>query len=332
MTAVVLQFAISASIIILAGSFLSHFADAIAERTGLGRLLIGSILLAGATSMPELSVDINAARIGQPDIAVGNLMGAGLFNLLTLGIIDLFPSSRGRVLSRISVAHALPATLSITLTALAGIAIVTRAELSIYGVGAGSLAILLAYVYGIRLMYLDQRLALPAHVEPPGAAPRSVRPAALIRVIVGFSLSAAAIVAAAPYLADAAGELADRTGLGGTFVGTTLVALSTTLPELVSSLAALRLGAPDLALGNVFGSNVFNMVLLVPVDFAYTGNLFGAISTTHGLTCMATIVVTSFVVMGQLYQSEERVRLIEPDGLLVIGLVLGSLAMIYYQS
>ncbi len=334
MSQAALQFAISAAVIVVAGILLSRFADAIADRTGLGRLLVGSILLASATSMPELSVDVNAARMGSPDLAVGDLMGSSLMNLLILGLLDLMPSSRGRVLSRVSVAHALPATLSVALMALAALAITTRSGADLFGVGVGSLAIVLGYGYGVRLVYLDQRLGLPPHVgglvvtsEETGGRVPSLRFA-----IGGFGLSAGAIVLAAPYLASAAGVLAEQTGLGGTFVGTTLVALATSLPELVASLTALRMGAPDLALGNVFGSNVFNMVLLVPIDLAYPGSLFAAISAAHVVTALATIVVTAVVVMGQLYQAERRVRLIEPDGVLIIGLVVASLVMVYLMK
>jgi cation:H+ antiporter len=140
------------------------------------------------------------------------------------------------------------------------------------------------------------------------------------------------IVVAAPSLAEAAGKIAELTGLGGTFVGTTLVAFSTSLPELVSSLAALRMGAPDLAIGNIFGSNVFNMVLLLPIDIAYSGPLFADVSPVHALTGMAVIVITSLVVMGQLYQVERRVRLVEPDGVLILALVVASLVMVFLND
>jgi cation:H+ antiporter len=138
MAGAILQFLVAAAVIVAAGTFLSRFADVIAELTGLGRLLIGSILLAGATSLPELSVDISAARMGLPDVAVGDLMGSSLMNLLILGLIDLLPGSRGRALSRISSAHALPGALGIVLTALAGTAIVTRSSMSIYNVSVAA--------------------------------------------------------------------------------------------------------------------------------------------------------------------------------------------------
>jgi cation:H+ antiporter len=330
MLAAILQFAAAAAIIVVAGTFLARFADVIAEATGLGRLLIGSILLAGATSLPELAVDLSAVRMRLPNVAVGDLMGSSLMNLLILGVIDLLPGSRGRALSRVSSAHALPGALAIVLTALAATAIVTRSSMSIYNVSVAGLGLGLAYLFGIRMVYWDQKLSAPMHTADPTIARTAARPGALRRAVIGFSLAALAVGLAAPFLADAAGDLAELTGLGGTFVGTTLVALSTSLPELAASLAALRIGAPDLALGNLLGSNVFNMVLLFPLDLAYPGQLFADLSMTHALTALATIVITAIVVMGQLYQAERRVRLVEPDGWLIVILVIGSLATVFF--
>lgn len=324
-----LQFAGAAAIIIVAGTLLSRFADVIAEATGLGRLLVGSILLAGATSLPELAVDISAVRMQLPDVAVGDLMGSSLMNLLILGIVDLLPASRGRALSRISAAHALPGALGIVLTALAAMAIVSRANLAIYDISVASIGIGLAYLVGMRMVYRNQRLAETMQAADPTIAAPADRSGALPRALIGFALAAAVVLLTGRFLADASGELADLSGLGGTFVGTTFVALSTSLPELVASLAAVRIGAADLALGNLLGSNVFNMVLLLPLDLAYPGNLLVDAASTHALTALAVIVITGIVVMGQLYQSERRVRLVEPDGWLIVLLVAASLVMVY---
>jgi cation:H+ antiporter len=216
-------------------------------------------------------------------------------------------------------------------TALAALGILLGPRLgpfTVAGVGVGSLSILVAYALGIRLVYYDQRFAA-GQQRQNALVLVPARSSTLTRAILGFALAAVAIFAAAPFLARAAGQLAEWTGLGNTFVGTTLVALCTSLPELVASLAAVRLGAFDLALGNVFGSNAFNMVLLVPLDLAYPGSLLAGVSPTHALTCLATILATAVTIMGQLYQVEQRIRFLEPDALLVILLVLGSLALIY---
>ena len=141
----------------------------------------------------------------------------------------------------------------------------------------------------------------------------------LPKAILGYIAGATTIVVTAPYMAEAAGELADLTGLGGTFFGTTMVALCTSLPELVATVVSVRMGAFDLALGNIFGSNTFNMILLVPLDIASSGSLMAGVSQTHALTAFATILVTAVAVMGQLYHVEKRKRFVEPDAVTVIS-------------
>jgi cation:H+ antiporter len=329
------QFVVCAVVIIVAGTFLTRYADALADLTGFGRLLVGSVLLAATTSLPELTVDISAVRLGLPDMAVGDLMGSSLFNLLILAVIDTLHHSRGRLLSQASAAHALSATVSIALTALAaaGILLGQRGlNWTLMGVDVASLVILIVYLLGVRLVYYDQRVAVE---KVKGPAQDVLMPAGskmtLGRSSAGFAAAAAAILAAGPFMAEAAGKLAELSGLGGTFVGTTLVALSTSLPELVASLAAVRMGAFDLAVGNVFGSNAFNMVLLIPLDVVYReGSLLAAVSPSHALTCLAVIVVTCVAVAGQLYQVERRVKLIEPDAILVIALICGAIGFLYW--
>jgi cation:H+ antiporter len=89
------------------------------------------------------------------------------------------------------------------------------------------------------------------------------------------------------------------------------------------------MGAHDLAIGNIFGSNAFNMLLLLPLDVVQPGPLLAQVSPSHAVTCIAAIVATLIVVLGQLYQAERRRWLIEPDATLVIVTILGALGLIY---
>ena len=120
-----LEFAVCAAVIVVAGTVLTKCADTIAEVTKLGRLLVGSVLLAGATSLPELTVDISAIRLGAPDLAIGDLLGSSLANLLILAVLDLTHHSRGQMLSRQAARHALSGSMSVALTALAGLSLLT---------------------------------------------------------------------------------------------------------------------------------------------------------------------------------------------------------------
>jgi cation:H+ antiporter len=185
--------------------------------------------------------------------------------------------------------------------AVIGLGLLTGKALAPYavlGVSPALSVIVLAYVFGVRLIYLDQRIAAQTAAEA-GAKDSSHGPAiSLGAALGGFAACALVILVAGPFLAQAADSLADKSGLGGTFGGTTLVAFSTSLPELVSSLAALKLGAHDLAIGNVFGSNAFNMILLAPLDVMHDGSLLAAVSPGHAITCVAVILATQVAVMG----------------------------------
>ena len=165
MLGLILEFLFLAATIIVAGTFLSRSADTIAELTGFGRLLVGSILLAGATSLPELTVDISAVRLGLPNLAAGDLLGSSLMNLLILAALDLSMCSRGKMLSRAAAGHALSAMVSIALTAWVGLAVLSHGKLpnvSLWNISFPTLVLVAGYILGIRMVYLDQRLSMIA--------------------------------------------------------------------------------------------------------------------------------------------------------------------------
>ena len=334
------QFLLLASTVAAAGWLLARSADRIAEATGIGRLLIGSFLLAAVTSLPELSVDVAAVRAGFVDLAAGDLFGSSLMNLLILAVIDLSIRSGRRMLSREAASHALSATLGIALTALAGLAVLTAGRLpavTLFGVGGWSWAILLAYLLGARMLFINQRIAVRLAAEARIGEPElSVEGSYALPPIwqsaVLFVTAAAVLFVTGPRLAHVAGALAEETGLGGTFVGTTLVAVSTSLPELAATVTAVRLGAIDLAIGNAFGSNAFNMVLFVPLDAVHDGPLFTEVSATHAVTAFAVVLATAIAILGQLYHGERRLPLIEPDACLMLLVLLGALVMVYSLS
>lgn len=342
MTILILEFIGLALLVAIAGTFLARAADRIAEATGLGRMLIGSLLLASVTSLPELSVDLSAVRAGLVDIAAGDLFGSSLMNLLILAGLDLAWRGERRMFSREAASHALSATLGIVLAGLAGTAVLTAGRLPPVvwlGIGGWSWALLIAYLLGARVLYLDQRISARADREAAAEAeakgqptPAEPQPTHLGWAVMAFTAAAAVLFFAGPQLSHVAGALAEHTGLGGTFVGTTLVAITTSLPELASSITALRLGAIDLAIGNAFGSNTFNMILFVPLDAMHDGPLFASLAPAHAVTAMAVIVASAIAVLGQLYQAKQRVPFFEPDALLMIVVLVGALALVYRLS
>lgn len=317
-------FLLSAVVILIAGTKLSHYADRIAEHSGLGRLWIGVVLLAGATSLPEVFTAVSAVLLDAPDIAVGNLLGAGLSNMLTLALIDVAYRQK-RIWQQAALEQALIAGLAVILTGLAGLLIIVKQPFPLWHVGLGTVAIAVIYVLGMRVVFRQEGMRRRAQqlervVEAEEAAStRPVAAGALRQSLTGFALAALGILVAAPVLAESAKELAEATGISTTFIGTSLVSITTTLPELVTTFAAVRLGAFDLAVGNLFGSNAFNMAILLPADLAYRkGPLLAAVDPTNAATAFVSILLMSVGVMGIIYRAEKRFMLIEPDSLLMI--------------
>lgn len=333
LTTALLTFLVAGAVIVAAGIWLTRCADVIAERTGLGRLLVGTVLVAGATSLPELSVDVTAVLNHQTDLAIGDLLGSSLMNLLILAVIDLMHRQAGTAFKRVSLGHALSATLSMLLTAMvvAGILLGHRMPLPAFlGVGVTMWAVLLAYILGVRMVYFDQRQStLTAAAEGEVPAEAAAETLSLRTALVGFAAAAVVIVISGPFLSHAAAAIAELTGLGTTFVGSTLVALTTSLPEMVATLAAVRMGAFDLAIGNMFGSNAFNMILVLPLDVLQPGTLLGTVSVDHVVTGLSVIIVTAVALLGHLYRVEKRIHLIEPDAALIILLIVGTLLTVY---
>jgi cation:H+ antiporter len=312
----VLAFLASGVVVVLAGTALARYADAIAEVTKLGRLWIGSVLLAGATSLPELTTDISAVRLGATDLAVGDLFGSSLANMLILAVIDLLPP-RKQVLQQVAFDHALAASLAIALNALAAVLVIIRPAFSFLWISPASLLLLLAYLAGTRVVYRHAtREGLTASASAPseGAHP----PPSLRRSVLGFTVAAVVVLAAAPTFAWSAKGIAEITGVGNTFIGTWLVGLATSLPELVTCIAAVRMGAFDLAVGNLFGSNTFNMAIFFPLDLVQAGSLFAALDPAHALSGLFAVVLMSLGLAAIVYRAKRRFAMLEPSSVLML--------------
>ncbi len=335
-----LVFIVSGIAVAFAGAALARHADAIAETTKLGRVWIGAVLLAGATSLPEVTTDIFAVRLGATDLAVGDLFGSSMANMLILAVVDLLPPRR-HMFRLVTLDHALAACLALSLNALAAVFVLVRPTTSFAWVGPGSLLLFLGYVAGTRAV---KRHALRDHVTTPPTADPTVpaaetrptgegrRPASLRQAVLGFALAAVVVFATAPAFAWSARGIAAITGLGNTFVGTWLVGLATSLPELATSVAAVRMGAFDLAVGNLFGSNAFNMAIFLPLDLAQPGSLFAALDPSHAVSGLFAVVLMSLGLAAIVYRAKHRFAMLEPDALLMLVAYAVALWLLYSHS
>jgi cation:H+ antiporter len=327
----VLAFLASAAVVVAAGIALTRSADAIAEATGLGRAWIGAVLLAGATSLPEVATDVSAVRMHAPNLAAGDLFGSSLANMLILAVIDQL-SRKGSVLRSAAVENALIACLAIILNGLGALFVLTRWRTTLLGVSPESALLLLVYLGGTRAVYRNG----VRHAQTRAAeAPPQKRAAdhSLKRTLAAFAGAAAVILAASPGLAWSAKNIAEISGLGNTFVGTWLLGLSTSLPEFVTSFAAVRIGALDLAVGNLFGSNSFNMVIFVVLDLASpSGSIFGGLSPAHAISGTLAVVLMGLGLASILYRAERRFFMVEPDSALMLVVYALSIWIVYMHS
>jgi len=312
-------FLLLGGLVFLIASRLARDADLIADATGLGRLWIGSLLLAGSTSLPELVTDINAAVLGVPDIGVGDLLGSTMANMLILAGLDLvFP--RRRILENVAVDHVLVATLALVLTAMAGIAITVGGWGSIGHVGVETLVIGTTYVLGMRIVYRSSAAGPPHDQLTLGETRRTL----LREGLTGFTLAATGMLLTAPLLVISAEAVAIEGGLTQTAVGTLLVGFTTSFPEMAATVAAVRMGALDLAVGNIFGSNAFNMFVLLPMDLAYLpGPVLASVSTSHGISAQFAILALALGMMGILGRAGRLVALVRLESLAILAAYAG---------
>jgi cation:H+ antiporter len=318
----------SAAVIVLAATQLARFGDAIAVRTKLGGMFVGTLLLAGATSLPELLTAISSLRQGVPNLAAGNMLGSNMFNMFMLAILDML-FRQERILRRVATRHALTASLATLLIGTTAFFILADIDVQIGWIGLDSLVLLAIYVAAVQQI----RAANPVAAAVPVTEAELEGVPRLSLALAGFFAAAGILVLVTPQLVSSSTEIAEMTGLGAGFVGTTLVAMVTSLPEMVTTIAAVRIGAFDLAVGNLFGSNAFNVVTLSLSDFFYTqGRFLGAIDPAFALVALLGLILTSMGLIGNLARIERRLLLLEVDALAILLVYLGGLWFLYTRG
>ena len=322
-----LEFLLSAALITIAAMQLAKSGDIIAARTRMGGMFIGIVLLAGATSLPELLTTISSVIQGVPNLAAGNLLGSNMINMFLLAVLDLV-HHKHRLLRKAALRHALSGSLATFLIGMVVLFILADMDVKVGWVGGDSMLIILAYLVAVALLRGQSRnLGVMVETEIPEGTP------SLRRGVIGFVLAAAALTVITPWMVNASTRIADITGLGTTFIGTTLVALVTSLPELVTTLTAAKIGADDMAIGNLFGSNLFNMFALGLTDvFFLQGRFLSVIDPAFLLVGMLGLLMTAMGLIGNLARLERRIFILEMDALALILVYLGGLWLLYSRG
>jgi cation:H+ antiporter len=313
---ILLKLAGGAAVVLAAGVRLSRYGDEIAERTRLGGAIIGIVLLATITSLPELAVGITStAGVGNPDLAAGGLLGSNTFNLALIVLLDILHRG-GPLLARVHSGHLLSAGMGVLLIGLVNSLILFYQQggvISLFGIGLESLAIAATYLVSIRLIYRYDRRAQPPDGVAAGAANREGKKpetTALKALYLKTGAAALAIIAAGIWLSIQGDALAKATGWGASFVGSLFLAAATSLPEAVVSITALRIGAVDMAVGNLLGSNLFNMLILAVCDAVYRrGPLLAHVSTASAMAGLTSVLMTGIVITALVYRHGRKTAL-----------------------
>jgi cation:H+ antiporter len=297
-----IQFLGAALVIVFAGVRLARYGDVLGEKSGLGRSWIGVVLLAATTSLPELFTGFGATALAAlPNIAVGDVLGSCMFNLLILSFMDAVQPEP--LSTRAHQGHALSIGFGLLLIGIAGFGLLSGASLPAIGwVGLYSPALIALYIVSMRLIFTHERHRRAREsrevAEELQYAEIPLRTASL-----HYVGAAVLVVGAALWLPRLGAELARQTGLGEAFVGSLFIAITTSLPEIVVSLAAVRIGAIDLGIGNVLGSNLFNLLILGLDDVFYRpGPLLGAVDASHGVAILAVATMYGLFLIGLTYR------------------------------
>jgi cation:H+ antiporter len=320
-----LKLALCFLVILFAGTKLARYGDAISERTGLGRMWIGLILIGLVTSMPEMVTGISSAAIvGQPDLAIGNFWGSCIFNLSILAFLDIF-HRKEPLLSAASSRYILPAFIGIALILVAGVSILAGDSvtgISIGWLGLTNIIIFALYIIGIRQMYIYDK----KHPEPDADEESQYAQLSSRKIYGNFFLAAIGIIGGGIWLSFIGDEISVTYNLSASFVGSMFLAIGTSLPEIVVCVTALRMRAIDLAVGDILGANMLNTANLFITDIFYTsGPLLSDVSTKNLMTALAMIIMTLITIAGLKFKSKRKTfGIISWNALLILCIYIST--------
>lgn len=321
-------------VIVIAGVKLSRYSDIIAEKSGMSRGWVGLILLATVTSLPELVTGVSAVTVANvPDIAVGDIMGSCVFNLLIIVLLD-FLYRKESVYTRARQGNILSAGYGIALIGFAGFNLLLYREGTIPSIGHVGLytpVIMLLYLLAMRSLYQYEKAKVSEYVEDRSEFYPDM---SLKQAVQGYVMAAIAVVAAGIWLPFVAKDLAAVMAWEQSFVGTLFVAAVTSAPEVVVTVAALRMGAVDMAIGNLFGSNLFNIAILAIDDLLYLpGPLLADVSLVHATSAFSAMMMSGLAVVGLVLRPVSRVfRTVSWISLLLLVIYLLNVWFLYLHG
>ncbi|WP_346796917.1 sodium:calcium antiporter [Halomonas sp. Bachu 37] len=326
LTTSIVLFAISAVVIGIVGTRLTRVVDELADRTGLGEALAGAVLLGMATSLSGIVLSFTAALEGQPELAMSNALGGIAVQTLFLTVADI-------CLRRVNLEHAaaslgnlMQGTLLLCMLALILVGSYSP-ELTLWSIHPVTPLLVLGYFLGLRIVRQGQTYPMwkPARTRetkedvPDEASKKN----SLIVLWLSFLLMALILGITGWLLQRTATVIAMQTGMSQAAVGVLLTSIVTSLPELVTSVAAVRRGALTLAVGGIIGGNAFDTLFAAASDIAYReGSIYHAISHEVLLWVALSLLMTGVLLLGLLRRQTYGFADIGFESAILIGLYL----------
>jgi cation:H+ antiporter len=325
--------AVAALVIGVVGVRLTRQAELLAEVLGVGQAPVGALVLGGITSLSGLVTSVSAAAYGNGDLSVSNAVGGIAVQTVFLVVADIAYRRANLEHAAAAEANLLQGALLIVLLALPLFATVGP-DFSVFAVHPVSPLLIAAYVFGLHLTTQseDQPRWRPvmtgetqeedkpeAGGQRPPAMPVISRVAVygLLVAIAGFGLSQAGAV------------ISEQTAIGQTAVGSLLTATTTSLPELVTAVTAVRRGALALAVGDILGGNCFDVLFLSVADAAYRdGSLYHAISGNQAMLLTMTIAMSGVLLLGMFRRERHGIANIGFESFLVLLIYAGGMAVV----
>ena len=330
--------AVSALVIAVIGARLARYADRLADVTGLGEAVFGAVLLGASTSLPGSIASITAAAAGRAELAVGNAVGGIAVQTAFLVVADLVFRRANLEHAAASVPNMINGALLCALLALPLMAAMGP-EMTLLQVHPVSLLLLALYAFGVRLA--SQTQEAPAWrpvrtrdtlVDTPAKPDPDTSGSA--RLWLAFAASAA-VTGVAGWLVGVSGiALVRHTGLSETLVGSLFTAVATSLPELVTSVAAVRQGALTLAVGGIIGGNTFDVLFLAFSDVAYRdGSIYHAIGPQPLFVISLTILLTAVLLLGLIRRERRGIANIGFESLgVLVFYVIGLVTLVFWDG
>jgi len=331
---IAVAFIVVAAIIGWFGIKMTHCASELAHKTGLGEAFMGALFIGASTSLSGITTSVTAAAAGFPELAVSNGLGGIAAQTTFLAVADIFYRRANLEHAAASAENLFMTAFLLTLLGIHALALAVP-DVSLFAVHPASLILLAGYLFGVRLLAQihESPMWLP---RPTSDTSEEAKPAKhkhprrnLLQQWLLFFGYAAVVGAAGWMLAQLAVPLGDRTGLSQGIVGGVFTAVSTSIPELVVAVTAVRMGAINLAVGDIIGGNAFDTLFIAASDVAYRGGPIYAVMSENEYFWLAnTLVMTSVLLMGLIYRERRGPANIGVESVLLLILYFGGLGVL----